>query len=524
MLGAEALGNTPSTVSLGSDSSSFSSLRNATLCRERGSLIARSQRTAAASTVSFIPSESELLNVSPGNALTMPTENQGEENIAGNPIIARLGRYPSKVYLRSDTIGAPCLDLPELTTPSTWNELLFKPTRPRGFWYNKDGAPMVGDECLKAPRKLETPFYTAACQGSTSRGEGNSGASHRPQRGGAERGGTGTSKQTRPESTKRARISGKDAPGDSDEEEDEGKPNRRRPHPKSPSNVVEKYLACPFVKWNWQKYHKCAKLRITEIRYVRQHLSRRHKQPPTAESTAPKVRHSHEAKGSYETSEPENREWVTEAELEFLTERSSALLGRSMEDQWNFIFKTLFPNEPPPATPYLDNPVTTDLRQLKAFAAREGPVVALELCRQLPPEHQQPQPEKLGQLIERGVSEVLRRYGWDQDLSNPAPTAAYQNGSASGGEMTEWTSGQTPTEEAQAPEVATGAGFHAPWNCYTVNPARLTLPPVVEHDQAHRSVAGDSFVTNGEQGVIEPEWEEDESEFRLESSEYLDTE
>ncbi|KAJ3462154.1 hypothetical protein MRS44_010707 [Fusarium solani] len=98
-----------------------------------------------------------------------------------------------------------------------------------------------------------------------------------------------------------------------------GKSKRaRRPKEPGPSQP----LACPFCKKDLQQYQACVKLNLTKVRYVKQHLHRKHRD--------------------------DIEDWV----MSRLRLRSAP---GTEEEQWYRIFDLLFPGHSPrPATPYND--------------------------------------------------------------------------------------------------------------------------------------------------------------------------
>ncbi len=116
-------------------------------------------------------------------------------------------------------------------------------------------------------------------------------------------------------------------------------------------------FACPFYKYDSMRYMSCAALRLLRIRDVKQHLNRRHYRPGHSVgygfvSEDARRRDSH-LRNSPCRLPPGHVavEGVTESQRTALARRSNPALNN--ESQWFIIWHILFPDRPPPFSPYL---------------------------------------------------------------------------------------------------------------------------------------------------------------------------
>ncbi|KAI1734104.1 hypothetical protein F4680DRAFT_439460 [Xylaria scruposa] len=115
-------------------------------------------------------------------------------------------------------------------------------------------------------------------------------------------------------------------------------------------------LACPFYKLNPAAYQSCARLKLSKISYVKQHLVRHHMVPTHCprclevfstfkdfEAHLRRKERCEERSGKIEG--------ITEAVKEKLSRRSDHSVDEA--EQWRDIWKIVFEREPP-ASPYID--------------------------------------------------------------------------------------------------------------------------------------------------------------------------
>ena len=119
------------------------------------------------------------------------------------------------------------------------------------------------------------------------------------------------------------------------------------------------WLACPFYKLNTMRHMSCSRLRLSRIRDVKQHLLRRHRQPPYCPVCSrifdgPQDRDGHIMARTCHAPPGGvllNVEGVTETQRTALGRRVNRALDEA--GQWFSVWQILFPNVPHPLSPYL---------------------------------------------------------------------------------------------------------------------------------------------------------------------------
>ncbi|GAW21817.1 hypothetical protein ANO14919_113420 [Xylariales sp. No.14919] len=129
-------------------------------------------------------------------------------------------------------------------------------------------------------------------------------------------------------------------------------------------------LACPFLLKSHQNHWQCAKYRLKRINDVKQHLRRHHLRPPycpTCNSTFKneEERDRHVRKRECEARTPVEPDGISEDHQKILKRRKNS--KDSLEEQWYFIWETVFPNTTRPYSVYL-NPSTL----LRQYFCTEG--------------------------------------------------------------------------------------------------------------------------------------------------------
>ncbi|RSM06168.1 hypothetical protein CDV31_009265 [Fusarium ambrosium] len=176
----------------------------------------------------------------------------------------------------------------------------------------------------------------------------------------------GPSRQIRPQ--KRGYVNG-DSEGDGNDLQ-----SRKRPKgPSSSSWEKPRSLACPFWKRDPRQHCECFLKKITNVSYVKQHLSRRH--TPTFYCQRcfmifdNAASHSQHIFGEPCTPRPLAR-------LDGISpEQSLELMKKSkgtVEEQWYVIWEILFPGERRPLSIYVDSGQSADFVLLREFSQREG--------------------------------------------------------------------------------------------------------------------------------------------------------
>lgn len=118
-------------------------------------------------------------------------------------------------------------------------------------------------------------------------------------------------------------------------------------------------LACPFYKNDSNKYHDCRQNVLRRIKDVKQHMFRKHRKPdfycPVCFGifSDAMLRDIHIQERQC-TAEPDPvYDGISEEQKKTLSQYPSR--GKTIETQWNDMWNVIFPNAPPPRSPYLGN-------------------------------------------------------------------------------------------------------------------------------------------------------------------------
>ncbi|KAK9416538.1 hypothetical protein SUNI508_09644 [Seiridium unicorne] len=146
-------------------------------------------------------------------------------------------------------------------------------------------------------------------------------------------------------------------------------------------------LACPFAKKDPITYEHCHNYELKEIKHVKQHLKRCHLIVVCARCmegfSNQDIFDQHIRAGGCEISNREPPEGMTIKQHEILKPRTNHKL--SLEEQWFFIWDTLFPGRERPPTPYKDEFVNlTEFHKLmRDFRDHQIPTLAARLLNEL---------------------------------------------------------------------------------------------------------------------------------------------
>ena len=178
--------------------------------------------------------------------------------------------------------------------------------------------------------------------------------------------------------------------GDDEQGEDANDGQGNMPPPKRPRRgqdfPANKRLACPFWKLDPVRHRNCLKLeKFSEVNRVKQHLTRKHKEPDIFCDRCKTIfqdkdahqRHLQEASGELCVFKPwDSRDrLITSLQQKELHKKSKAV---SEPKRWFAIWHILFPDLPPPSSPYIDMGISDDLRLFREYAQGQGRRVLLE--------------------------------------------------------------------------------------------------------------------------------------------------
>lgn len=176
-------------------------------------------------------------------------------------------------------------------------------------------------------------------------------------------------------------------PDGEDEDWDEGgfrKPPRPTKRPAlSPSRPRRRTLACPFWKLDSQAHRPCFHRKCSRISDVKLHLSRKHKQP--APDYCQRCWTAYESRGHKEDHlrDPlaQGCQYNPAARPVGIDNNMAAALHKksnpslSTEDQWFAIWDIVFPDEPRPSSPYINDSLSEDATQLQEIIINQWPSI-----------------------------------------------------------------------------------------------------------------------------------------------------
>ncbi|KAH8883706.1 hypothetical protein GQ53DRAFT_752768 [Thozetella sp. PMI_491] len=170
---------------------------------------------------------------------------------------------------------------------------------------------------------------------------------------------------------------------DSGDDDSDGSDSGRDRDADDSTKSLKKPLACPFYKFNSMRYMSCVRLRMTRIRDVKQHLTRRHRRPPHCPMCGITFTDSQRweqhilARNCDRPPSGFHIEGVSETQSIALARR----VNRSHDEakQWFSIWEILFPTLPPPPSPYLSNHFEETLGMVYEFWQQHRDGIVREL-------------------------------------------------------------------------------------------------------------------------------------------------
>lgn len=145
-------------------------------------------------------------------------------------------------------------------------------------------------------------------------------------------------------------------------------------------------FACPFVKrYGATRYVKCCGRELRDVSRVKYHLFRDkiHRIPiycPRCSKTFQEetLRDNHILEGTCTKQPPVKWEGITARQRERLSGRS---LSNSAVENWNAVYKILFPGEPLPSSPYIELPHSAELLAFREHVLSKGPTIGNNIIR-----------------------------------------------------------------------------------------------------------------------------------------------
>lgn len=169
-----------------------------------------------------------------------------------------------------------------------------------------------------------------------------------------------------------------------EDDANEGGRNKPPPQPSKPTNCLpaNKAFACHYWKLDPDRHRNCGKHESFDcVARIKQHLIRSHYEPDIhcdkckAVFDDQKTHQSHLQNDRCDFKEWDQRDRlvnrVQQRELRKKSKRGTE------EERWFHVWGILFPNQPPPKSPYIDVEISEDFRRFREYASGNGRAVLL---------------------------------------------------------------------------------------------------------------------------------------------------
>ncbi|KAI1308518.1 hypothetical protein F5Y03DRAFT_350018 [Xylaria venustula] len=138
---------------------------------------------------------------------------------------------------------------------------------------------------------------------------------------------------------------------------------------------AQRVFACPFVVKDHRKYSGCRNYFLKRIKDVKQHLLRVHQRPPYCPRcygifSNDEERDNHVRACQVENHLPVDIGGISDHQQLILRRRSNS--KHTLEEQWYFLWETLFPNTDRPTGVYLDKMFSKEMFLLREFMTTKG--------------------------------------------------------------------------------------------------------------------------------------------------------
>lgn len=190
--------------------------------------------------------------------------------------------------------------------------------------------------------------------------------------------------ESKESSTKRHRQSAPNDNGGDGNGGEDGKQSQNTPPNASADDAQGpcQLFACPFVKrYGATRYLKCCGRELRDVSRVKYHLFRdkSHRIPiycprcsNTFQEEALRDNHILEETCTKTKKPPVKWDGITAKQRERLSGRS---ISNSAVENWNAVYKILFPGEPLPSSPYIDLPHSVELLAFREHVLSQGPTI-----------------------------------------------------------------------------------------------------------------------------------------------------
>jgi hypothetical protein len=170
-----------------------------------------------------------------------------------------------------------------------------------------------------------------------------------------------------------------------EEEDGTGEDGSRRPPSKKMKSgrgkKPQKSFACPYLKWDPEKFKECCKLRLSRISDVKNHLHRKHTPHhycPLCQAIFPgeDSLQGHIEDRGCSRRDPIMLIGVSRQQYQQLHKKSDS--DASEEDKWYKIWNILFPQHAKPPSVYIDTNLALEMRQFREYCENRGPGIMRE--------------------------------------------------------------------------------------------------------------------------------------------------
>ncbi|KAH8891520.1 hypothetical protein GQ53DRAFT_148015 [Thozetella sp. PMI_491] len=166
---------------------------------------------------------------------------------------------------------------------------------------------------------------------------------------------------------------------DDDEGDSDNDGNSKKPRKTEKGHPDTRPFACPFYRMDPYHHMECINYRLTRIRDVKQHLARKHYQPPLycpscyQTFPSPPGRDEHIRSRRCEPRSPATMDDFSGVSQE-AQERLSHRVDRSVSsvEQWYILWDILFPISPKPPTPFVGTLFQESFDMIRDFWEKEG--------------------------------------------------------------------------------------------------------------------------------------------------------
>lgn len=206
----------------------------------------------------------------------------------------------------------------------------------------------------------------------------------------------------------------------------------------SPSRPRRRTLACPFWKLDSQAHRPCFNRKFSRISDVKLHLYRKHKQPASDycqrcwtayESRAHKEEHLRDPLGQACQYNPSARPVGIDNNMAAaLHKKSNPSL--STEDQWFAVWDIVFPDEPRPSSPYINDNLSEDATQLQEIIINQWPSILASIAEEAGRSNTSVDTDRLEHehLIRATLNRLLDAFSAEQETMRTAESASnYQS-------------------------------------------------------------------------------------------------